>query len=364
MKRLIYLILFLTTFPQIQGCNEDSQPVRENLQPVQTILVTEHRSGKQWTFAGTAEDALTTDLSFRISGKIIAFPGDQIGRRFSRGEVIARLDATDPQLEVRQARARMEEVQALYDRSLADVKRIRRLFSQDVMARSELDRAEATFKSYEAQLNASSRQLALMHRHLDYTTLRAPFDGWIDNVKTNLHQNVTSGQAVVSFNAGTRMKMYVSLPDTLIAQIHEGEKVAVSFDAFSDRSFTGQVAEIGVAALQGSTYPVKIYLDNTDRAIRSGMSGHVNFIGQTRGNSKIFLPPAALAGSPDGTRSVWVVDPKTSTVTERTVSLGELTAAGIEILQGIQPGETIVVRGVHHLTEGLKVRYLTNGPEE
>lgn len=355
MNRLMCL-LFMTLFFLTQGCSDGAAPTAEPVRPVKTIIVGEHLAGKQWTFAGTAEDALQTDLSFRVGGKIIAFPGDRIGRKFSRKEMIARLDPADYELEIKEARANLEQIRAGYVRAGADVQRIRQLFTREVMSRSELDRAEAEFKAYDARLKASSKKLEIAQKHLSYTTLHAPFDGWITSVKTQIHQNVLAGQAVVSLSAGTRMKMYVSVPDTLISQIREGGEVAVFFDALPHTTLTGKVVEIGQSSTPGSTYPVKVYVENPDRTVRSGMSGHVTFLGQTRGGSRLFLPLVAVMGTPDGGRFVWVVDPKTSTVTERKVSLGVLTAHGVEITQGINAGERVVTRGVHHLKEGLKVR--------
>jgi len=362
MKRFpIYIVL--ATILLIHGCSGDPAPPQEIIRPVKTIVVGEQSAGKQWTFAGTAEDALETDLSFRVSGKIVDFPADQIGRRFSKGQILARLDPADYDLELRQASANLQQVRANYIRAKADVKRIRQLFERKVISRSELDQSEAEFKSFEAQLSASSKKLDIAQKHLNYTTLYAPFDGWVGSVKVNIHQNVQSGQGVISFNAGLQMKMYVSVPDTLISQIREGGEVAVSFDALPRRIMNGKVMEVGVGSTQGSTYPVKVYLDNTDKAIRSGMSGHVKFLGQTNGGGGIFLPPAAVTGTPNGVRSVWVVDVENSTVASRPVSLGVLTVHGIEIVDGVKPGEMVVIRGVNHLKEGLKVRFRKNGME-
>jgi RND family efflux transporter MFP subunit len=362
MKRFpIYIVL--ATILLIHGCSGEPAPPREILRPVKTIIVGQQNADKQWTFAGTAEDALETDLSFRVAGKIVNFPADQIGRKFSKGQILARLDPADYDLELRQADANLQQIRANYIRAEADVKRIRQLFDRKVISRSELDQSEADFKSYEAQLSASSKKLDIARKRLNYTTLYAPFDGWVGNVKTNIHQNVQSGQGIISFNAGLQMKMYVSVPDTLISQIQEGGDVAVIFDALPGRILNGKVMEISVGSNQGSTYPVKVYLDNTDKAIRSGMSGQVKFIGHTNGNGGIFLPPAAVTSSSDGVRSVWLVDVEKSTVTSHPVSLGILTVHGIEILAGVKPGDMVVIRGVNHLKEGLKVRFHKNGME-
>lgn len=341
----------------LQACNQAPAKVEVPIRPVKTVVVDPCGDGRQWTFAGTAEDALETDLSFRVGGKIVTFPGDQIGRKFSKGDVIAQLDPADYDLELRQAKANLEQIRANYVRAKADLQRNSQLFERNVISRGELDQIEADFKSYEAQLSASAKMLDIARKHLLYTTLRAPFDGWIGSVTTNIHQNVNPGQAVVSFNAGRQMKMYIAVPDMLISQVHEGNEVEVRFDALPGHIMKGKVMEVSVDSTVGSTYPVKVYLDNTEKLLRSGMSGHVNFLAQGSGKDAYYLPSVAIVGEANGARAIWVVDRETSTVSRREVKVGKLAVQGIEILEGVQPGDMVVVRGVHRLKDGLKVRY-------
>ncbi|BCS89789.1 efflux RND transporter periplasmic adaptor subunit [Pseudodesulfovibrio sediminis] len=362
MHKFTVLAIVLSLFI-IQGCNKKPAEVKAPIRPVKTMTVSAFNQGKQWTFAGVAEDALETDLSFRVGGKIIAFPGDQIGRRFSKNAIIARLDPADYELEVRQANANLEQIRANYVRAKADMKRNTELFVRGVISRGELDQIEADFKSYEAQLSASSKKLEIARKHLNYTTLRAPFDGWIGKVESKIHQNVSAGQSVASFNAGRQMKMYVAIPDILISQVHEGDPVEVLFDALPGHRMKGTVMEVSVDSASGSTYPVKVYLDNKEKLVRSGMSGHVDFLGRESTTDVYYLPAVAVLGETDGTRSIWVVNTKDSTVSKKTVVVGDLSSQGLEIREGVNPGDIIVIRGVHRLKEGLQVRFHKNGEE-
>ncbi|WP_147820784.1 efflux RND transporter periplasmic adaptor subunit [Salidesulfovibrio onnuriiensis] len=362
MKRLIF-VLSCVVLLFAQGCGGEPEQVQAPIRPVKIVVVDERGAGMQWTFAGTAEDALETDLSFRVGGKIIEFPGDQIGRKFAKDEVIARLDPADYELELREAKANMEQIRANYVRAKADFERNAELYERKVISKSEMDQADADFKSYEAQLNASAKKLDIARKQLSYTTLNAPFDGWIGKVHTKVHQNVASGQAVASLNAGRQMKMYITVPDVLISQVSEGDAVEVRFDALPGMAMAGKVMEISPESSAGSGYPVKVYLDNADKLVRSGMSGQVCFMGRSERKSSYFLPPVAVVGESTGTRSVWVVDRKTSTVQRKDVSVGRLTEGGLEILNGVKAGDMVVIRGVHRLKDGLKVRFNSNGTE-
>ncbi|CCO22178.1 efflux RND transporter periplasmic adaptor subunit [Maridesulfovibrio hydrothermalis] len=353
MKKLIFILILMTGISLV-GCKEKPVQEAQILRPVKTMQVGEFGSSRQWVFSGTAEDALQSELSFRVGGKIISFPGDQIGRKFRAGEVIARLDPADYELEVRQSESNLEQVRANFIRAKADVDRIKQLYERKVVSKSELDQSEADYKSFQAQLNASAKKLDISRKRLKYTVLKAPFDGWVSAVHVNVHQNVQSGQEVISFNAGKQMKMYISLPDTLISGVTEGENVLVTFDALPGKVMKGVIMEVGIGTNSGSSFPVKVYLDNSDQIIRSGMSGNVMFSGRGSSNS-IFVAPSAVVGNPDGSKHVWIVE-NGSTVKRRKVTVGSLSSNGIQVKEGLKPGETVVIRGVHSLKDGMQVR--------
>lgn len=355
MNRIILLSILVISFT-LSGCKEQPVPEQEVLRPVKTMQIGESASSRQWVFSGTAEDALQSDLSFRVGGKIVSFPGDQIGRKFRSGEVIARLDPADYELEVRQSESNLEQVRANFIRAKADVDRIRQLYERKVVSKSELDQADADFKSYQAQLNASAKKLDISRKRLRYTVLKAPFDGWVGAVAVNVHQNVQSGQKVIGFNAGKQMKMYIALPDTLISDVSEGENVLVTFDALPGKIMKGVIMEVGIGTNSGSSFPVKVYLDNSEQLVRSGMSGNVKFPGKLA-SSSVYVAPSAVVGNPDGSKHVWVVG-NDSTVKRRNVEVGSLSKQGIQVLKGLQSGDTVVIRGVHSLKEGMQVRHM------
>ena len=353
MKKILLIILSMT-FLIVSGCEKKKTVVEEVIRPVKTMKVGESHAGRQWSFSGTAEDALESELSFRVSGKIISFPGDQIGKKFRAGEVVAKLDPSDYELEVHQIEAQLEQVRANYTFAKADVDRVTQLYERKVTSKSEYDQAVADFRSKEAQLNATAKMLDIARKKIKYTTLLAPFDGWVSKVNVNIHQNVQSGQSIIVFNAGRQMKMSISLPDTLISQISEGEEVEVTFDALPGKILKGVVMEVGIGATQRASFPVKVYLNNSSKLLRSGMSGNVNFSARTE-KLQIFVPASAIVGNPDGTKHVWVVEGG-SVVKSRKVDIGSLSSIGVLIKDGLKIGETVVTRGVHSLKEGMKVK--------
>ena len=82
------------------------------------------------------------------------------------------------------------------------------------------------------------------------------------------------------------------------------------------------------------------------------------------GLSQVIIPETAVF-SPQGNNTyVWVIDDKTESVSKREVKTGKLLDSGIEVIDGIQPGEWIATAGVHYLQEGQQVRILSSAARE
>jgi RND family efflux transporter MFP subunit len=143
----------------------------------------------------------------------------------------------------------------------------------------------------------------------------------------------------------------------LIADIAVGQAVDVAFDALRGRQFPARVTEAGVAAVgTATTFPVTVRLDEADLGIRSGMAAEVRFeFGGEDAGERMLVPAVSVGEDRDG-RFVFVLEEGSGVVRRRGVSVGELTADGIEILSGLEEGERIVTAGVRRLSDGEEVR--------
>jgi RND family efflux transporter MFP subunit len=152
----------------------------------------------------------------------------------------------------------------------------------------------------------------------------------------------------------------VAVPEVMIGQVEVGQPVRLSFDALPGRDYAGTVAEVGVAVTgSASTFAVTASVDEASDEIRSGMAAEVTFElrgGEGRG---IVIPAVAVGEDPEG-RFVFVLERGADgrgAVRRRAVVMGSAARVqqGIEILDGLEPGETVVTAGVRRLTDGMEV---------
>lgn len=337
------------------GCSKPEIEVKPVVRPVQTIVVGDAESVRKRSFSGATKAAVETPLSFRVSGKIVELAVN-IGSKVEKGDLVARLDATDYELQVKQFQAQLKQADAQLKQAKAEYSRIRELYESKNASKSNLDAGRAAYESAKAQTEAVEKSLEMAQQQMSYCILTAPIAGAIASKAVDIHQTVAAGSPVASLTSGGKMKMQIGIPETLIAQVGVGDKAAVIFESISDSIFNADITEVGVEPTPSSTYPVELTLEKEDSRIRLGMIGEATLSFETEENV-LYIPAVAVVSTTKGGRYVWVVENE-NTVVRCDVTIGALTTDGLQIRAGLTPGSTVVVRGVHQLKDGMSVRLL------
>ena len=364
---LLACLLMLLILP---GCQEEV-PKKELVRPVWAMKVGDAASMEGRWFPGRAKATREVDLSFRVTGPLITRPIG-VGDEVKKDHTLARIDPRDFETNLRNVQGQLSRVQAALKRAKADFDRVSRIRNQDPGAVSEamvdrkreaVDRSKAEIKSLTAAVEAAKDQL-------NYTYLKAPFDGTVVAIYVENFEHVQAKQPITRIIDHSKIEMIVNVPESLIIYADDVTKVGIQFDNFPNREFSGQIKEIGREASQKTrTYPVTVIMDQPeDIKILPGMAGQASGEVQRPEESqqqRIEVPIGAVF-TPDTEKQnyVWVIDDQTKTVTRRAVAAGELTEVGIIIKDGLKPGEWIALAGVHSLREGQQVRILQQASKE
>lgn len=344
------------------GCAEEAQVKQEIVRPVRFVSAVSTGAGRARAFSGTAQAGMSSTLSFKVSGTIDQLP-IEVGSKVDEGQLIARLDPTDHQLQVQQSQAALSQASAQLRNARAQYDRTRALYENDNASRAELDTARSGFETAQAQVSSARKRLALARRQLDYTSLTAPAKGSIAQVMVEQNENVSPGGPVATLSSGDAPEVKIDVPEVLISQVVEDLEVTVRFDAIDGRTFRARIAEVGVAPGRGSTtYPVIARLEESDPAIRPGLAAEVEVVfgGESQGDveRRFLLPPSAVGKDEQGT-FVFVVEPTEpgfGKVHRKAVEVGDLTSDGLEVTNGIDDGQRVVTAGVSKIRDGQRVR--------
>jgi membrane fusion protein (multidrug efflux system) len=276
---------------------------------------------------------LRPDVEGRIV-QILAREGSEVGR----GAPLFKVD--DAELKAQVARAQADR--DLAHQSLA---RTRALLAQRATSPSELERAEATWRSSEAQL-------ALLQVRLDRTLVRAPFAGVLGQRSVSLGDYVTTDTRLVSLATVSPQRAAFQVPERYADLLRVGQRVTFRVAALPGREFIGKVDFVDpTVQLPGRTIMVKAQVPNPKRELQAGMFIEARLATAVR-PSAVVIPEDAVIPL-QGSTFVWVAE--RAKATRRQVELGVRTPGFVEVKSGVEPGETVVVGGQERLAEGAPV---------
>jgi RND family efflux transporter MFP subunit len=340
------------------GC-EDVQEEPEVIRPVRYEVVEGSDSATRRTFSGVSKSGQESRLSFQVSGQVVSVPIN-VGDTVKKGDTIARMDPADYALQLQNAQASAAQSRAQERNAKATYERTRALYENQNASRQDLDADRTAYESGRAGLEASHQQVRLRQRQLGYTHLKAPETGTLATVDIEVNEYVQAGELVATLLAGEQIEVSVSVPASVIRSIKKGAEAKARFNSLEGKVFAGTVTEVGVASVGGATtFPVTVRLTEGQDQVRAGMSADVTFVFASEKDGPRYSLPISAVGEDREGRFVFILE-KTGdalgTVHRTPVEVGEILSDGIEILDGVKPGDLVVTAGVSRIYDGLQVR--------
>lgn len=404
MKHILHATLLLSTLAFPSFAQDAPRPAKVFTLQEQTAQIVRR-------YPGIVLPSQEVELSFRVSGNLIELPirgsmqvktGDVIGQIDTRdfktqiAQLQSQRDQADAQLAALRTGARPQEIAALeaavdaaqaqVDQASDKLERTRSLLERGTVTQVALEQDEAALTVAQATLRAETENLAIgkeggrpeeiqaseavvrgidaqievIENNIADATLRAPFDGIIARRDVENFTNIQAGQAVALLQAlaTIHVSFDVPAPDVTALTANGPDKIrnTVRLDAMPGQVFQSETVEFSVQANSATqTYRGRVAVEVPENAfVLPGMVGTV--ISTAPGPApKLAAPLSAIAANADGTAKVWIVD-DTGVVSERPVTLGEVSGSMVAVTDGLKAGETIIAAGVHALTPGMTVR--------
>jgi HlyD family secretion protein len=259
---------------------------------------------------GTVEPEEVVDVGAQVAGKIDYFGKDKDGNTIDYGSVVeegtvlAQIDNSLYAADVALATAQLQEANAKLYQAERDWTRAQKLGPSEALAESSYDAYKSTFDTAKASVAFSQATLDRAKRNLDYCTIKSPVKGVIIDRRVNIGQTVVS-----SLNAPSlfliakdlkRMQVWVSVNETDIGNIHPGQDVTFTVDAFPGEIFKGSVGKIRYNATMTQnvvTYTIEVITDNSSGKLFPYLTANVKFEASHSVNV-LLVPNAALRWTP------------------------------------------------------------------
>jgi len=338
----------------LSSCSTEQQakvPFTETVRNASVLAVKQANILDVLETVGTVRAAQTSDLATQIMGNIVEIRVHE-GDRVYRGQVLAVIDDSQPRAAVDRATAaelaaQQQLVAADSDLALAEstLKRYQYLYEQKVVSQQVFDEVTARYQATLArrdiaqagqdQARAALNQAATS---LDYTRIRAPFNGIVTHKKVDSGTLASPGMPIFTVEDMRRFQLEVSVNESDLWCVRPGGQVAVAIDALGNTELKGKVAQIVPTADPASrAFFVKIDLPSETR-LRSGLFGRAQF---SRGKQEALLIPRSAVVERGQLQGVFVLD-QNKVANLRYVTLGKPSGSEIEVLSGLQGGERFV----------------------
>lgn len=275
---------------------------------------------------GTVRAKTRAVIEAKISGRVLAMNAT-LGQFVKMGDVLATLDAQEMQ-------ARAESAKAMLDQATSDERRTASLVATNAVSKSDYDAAKARLEVAKASVSEAQTMLG-------YAKVTAPFDGVITRKLADQGDLAAPGKPLLDLENPAQLRIEADIPEALIASL----KIGVSLDVTPKTKAT--VAEISPTGDPNSrTFPVKLDLP-AGIDMRPGQ--FVRIAVPVREYEALIIPATALV-TRGQLQMVFVNENNIAKL--RLIRTGRERSEGIEVLAGLDGGESLVIEGAAKLMDG------------
>ena len=322
---------------------------------VRTQLVSVGAASASHEYAAEVKPRIESRLSFRVGGKLLS-RAVNLGDTVKAGQVLARMDAQDLKLAEAAASAAVRAARTNRDQAGQDYKRFVDLERQGFISAAELERRDSAFKAAQAQLEQAKAQADVQGNQAAYAQLVADGAGVVTGINAEPGQVLAAGTPVFSVALDGPRDIVFSVPED---QIERVKAAAAKPGALKVRLWAGDktapltLREVSAAADPATrTFLIKADVGKLD--VRLGQSATV--VLDLPAQQGVIKVPLAAVLQQAGKTSVWVLDGGSMTVKPVSVQVAGADGNDVAIASGLNPGQEVVIAGVHVLSPGQKVK--------
>lgn len=340
------------------GEQELTRQMQEKSVPVKMARVETRLLPTESFYIGTVEPIRHVNLSTKVTGWIEKIYFAE-GERASEGAILIRLRSRALEARLAQARAGLEAAEANLKNVRTNLRRIEVLFENRAATQKELDDFRASFAAAQAQLETAKSAISEAEETLEYTNLKAGFDGIVTRKLLEEGDLANPGQPILEFEDTRRMKIVAKVPESDVGNLKAGMLVlpivqSLELEAQGNRGQYRIDKIVPSADPMSRQFDIHIIVDNPEGNLKSGMFARVA-VGNAD-NETLVVPQAAVLHRGQ-LRGLFVVD-QDKRVRLRWIRTGAAHEDLIEVLSGLNPGEQVVVENPTQLLDGQSVEVL------
>lgn len=319
---------------------EQEAAIKQERPPVNTVVMQVNPTtiSNRINLPGSIEAWNELEMTAKISGtveEVVVNEGDTV----REGDVLIQIESAD-------YRIALERAQAAYKLAQADYQRDKTVYAKGVIPPAELEARETRMATAKADLDNAQ----LMYER---TTIKAPIDGVVRRLDAKVGIFLGVGDPVGKILQIDRVKAVIGIPESDVTAVRGLDSVEVTIKALDDLKVRGRNHFISSSPeTMARLYRLELELDNSDHLILPGMFARADLVKQSR-DQALTIPFYSII-SRNNEQYVFVEND--GVVEKRHVTTGIMEQWMVEITEGLEPGEHVVVEGHRDVEDGRKVK--------
>jgi RND family efflux transporter MFP subunit len=327
------------------------------IQTVGVIHPTAELGQEDLVLPGTMEAFVEAPIYARTNGYLRKWYHD-IGSRVAQGELLADIDTPEVDQQLSQARAELSTAQANAHLSEITSARYAELLKTDGVSKQEVDNAAGDLAAKRAIVQSAEANVRRLEDMKSFQHVYAPFAGVITrrnvDIGTLINAGNTGAQQMFNLAQTSPLRVYVRVPEVYASTIHSGLGAYLELTQYPGQKFDGKVVRTSEAIDLGTrTLNTEVDVPNRNGALLPGGYAQVHLQVKVSG-ARLQVPVNALLFRSEGLRAI-VVDANHK-IHLKKITVGRDYGTALEVLQGLDAGDWIVLNPTDSLEEGQEVR--------
>jgi len=366
---VIGAVLF-ATIVATSGCQEPTKVAAKSPAPVHVVDVALYSPSEDLRYSASVLPFAQASLSFKSAGYVteIKQVAGADGRRrdigsgdyVAKGAVLAQIRHQDLKNQVDQATATLRLAQAQQIEAAKDYERAKTLYASESLTKPDFDRAQAKFDSTLAAVDQPKANLHQAQLALEDADLTAPFSGYILARNIELGNLAAPGTPAFTIADTSAVKIGLGVPEYAIRHLRLGQQFSIHLQD-DPKEYTGRVTSIAASADEKNrVFAIEVTVPNPKSYLKPGMIASLTLSGVQKAPAPA-VPLSAVVADPasPGRYAVFVASEEGGKWVAhlREVKLGETHESDVAV-DGVKPGEKVVVVGAARLKDGDPIQIL------
>jgi RND family efflux transporter MFP subunit len=352
------------------GCGQPTKVAAKSPTPVHLADVAVYSSSEGLRYSASVLPFAEATLSFKTAGYVTGVKqvASADGRRRNigagdyvpRGAVLAQIRHQDLKNQLDQAQAAVSQAQAQHIEASQNYDRAKALYATRSLTKPEFDQAQARFDSTLGAVDQAKATLHQAQLTLADADLTAPFSGYILARNIELGNLASPGSVAFTIADTSAVKIGFGVPEYAVRQLRLGQEFTIHLQD-DPKNYKGRVTSIAASADEKNrVFGIEVTVPNPKSYLKPGMIASLNLSGVQNAPAPS-VPLSAVVANPaaSGGYAVFVATEQAGKWTAhlREVTLGETHESDVAI-EGLKPGEKVVVVGTANLKDGDLIQIL------